>query len=102
MSDISENLVDVDDLLRGLGEACVRSAGRIEALSNSNALGGAVRYVVPEFKVSVKLSFTKTGEKVTGILFWKKTEGVSTEALSEIQMSIVAVPRDPPPPAVRL
>lgn len=92
MSDISENLVGVDELLQALGDACVRSANRIETISNSERVS-SVRYTVPEFRVKVKLSFTKTGEKVTGILFWKKTEGVSAETLSEIEMNIVAVPR---------
>jgi hypothetical protein len=92
MSEIAENLVDVDKLLKDLGESCVNTARWVEFRSN---LGndGATRYVVPEFKVSVKLSFTKTGETVKGILFWKKSEGSTSEALSEIQMSIVAVPR---------
>jgi hypothetical protein len=92
MSDISENLVGVDELLQTLGDACVRSASRIEAISDS-ARVGSVRYTVPEFRVKVKLSFTKTGGNVTGILFWKKSEGFSSESLSEIEMNIVAVPR---------
>ena len=92
MNEISENLVGVDELLQTLGDACVRSANRIEAISNSERVG-SVRYTVPEFRVKVRLSFTKTGGNVTGILFWKKTEGASAETLSEIEMNIVAVPR---------
>jgi hypothetical protein len=96
-NEITESLVSVDELLQTLGAACIATASRIETVSNSTALGGRMRYVVPAFKVSVRLSFTKTGDSVKGILFWKKTEGVSAEALSQIDMEIVAVPRDAGP-----
>ncbi len=101
-NEIAENLVGVDELLQTLGESCVRTAARIEEISNSSALGASVRYVVPQFRVSVKLSFTKTGETVKGILFWKRSEGASSETLSEIEMNITAVPREPQPPPERI
>lgn len=97
MSDnITENLVGVDELLRTLASSCLDAAKQVEQLSNNPLLNPSVRYVVPSFNVSVKLSFTKTGNEVKGILFWKKSEGDSTEALSSIDMQIVAVPRTPP------
>lgn len=94
MSDnISENLVGVDELLRTLARSCLEAAKEVELLSNSPTLDRAVRYIVPSFNVSVKLSFTKTGNEVKGILFWKRSEGSSSESLSSIDMQIVAVPR---------
>lgn len=97
MSDnISENLVGVDELMRSLARSCLEAAKQVELLSNSPALDRAVRYIVPSFTVSVKLSFTKTGNEVKGILFWKSSEGSSSETLSSIDMQIVAVPRSPP------
>jgi hypothetical protein len=96
MSDnITENLVGVDELLRSLAGSCLAAAQQVEQLSNNPLLDRSVRYIVPSFNVSVKLSFTKTGNEVKGILFWKKSEGDSTEALSSIDMQIVAVPRTP-------
>ena len=96
MSDnISENLVGVDELLRTLDGSCLEAARQVEQLSNHPLLDRSVRYIVPSFNVSVKLSFTKTGNEVKGILFWKKSEGSSSEALSSIDMQIVAVPRTP-------
>ena len=96
MSDnISENLVGVDELLRTLARSCLEAAKDVELLSNNPHLDRAVRYIVPSFTVSVKLSFTKTGNEVKGILFWKHSEGSSSEALSSIDMQIVAVPRSP-------
>ncbi|MBS0444406.1 MAG: hypothetical protein JSR59_00510 [Proteobacteria bacterium] len=96
MSDnITENLVGVDELLRTLAGSCLAAAQQVEQLSNNPLLDRSVRYIVPSFNISVKLSFTKTGNEVKGILFWKKTEGDSTEALSSIDMQIVAVPRTP-------
>ena len=92
MSDISDNLVGVDDLLMSLGQACFATARQLDALNDSERLACKVRYVVPTFKVSVKLSFTKTGDTVKGVLFWKQTEGASRETLSSIDMEIVAVP----------
>ena len=94
MSDISDNLVGVDELLRTLGQACFGAARQIDSLNDSAALGSKMRYVVPSFKVSVKLSFTNTGGTVKGVLFWKKSEGFSSESLSQIDMEIVAVPRE--------
>jgi hypothetical protein len=70
----------------------VRSANRIEAISSSGRVS-SLRYTVPEFRVKVRLSFTNTGEKVTGVLFWKRTEGAGSEVPNEIEMNIVAVPR---------
>ena len=94
MSDnISENLVGVEELLNTLAGSCLKAAQQVEQLSNNPLLDRSVRYVVPSFKVSVKLSFTKTGNEVKGILFWKRSEGESSEALSSIDMEIVAVPR---------
>lgn len=94
MSDnISENLVGVDELLRTLAGSCIETAKHVEQMSNNPLLDPAVRYIVPSFNVSVKLSFTKTGNEVKGILFWKRSEGSSTESLSSIDMQIVAVPR---------
>jgi len=94
MSDnISENLVGVEELLRTLADSCLHAAQHVEQVSNSPKLDHPVRYIVPSFKVSVKLSFTKTGNEVKGILFWKHSEGESSEALSSIDMEIVAVPR---------
>jgi hypothetical protein len=96
MSDnITENLVGVDELLRTLATSCLDAAKQVEQLSNNPLLDRSVRYIVPSFNVSVKLSFTKTGNEVKGILFWKKSEGATTEALSSIDMQIVAVPRTP-------
>jgi hypothetical protein len=98
MSDnISENLVGVDELLRTLANSCLSAAQQVEQASQDEANGSTVRYIVPSFNVSVKLSFTKTGNEVKGILFWKRSEGDTTEALSSIDMQIVAVPRTPPP-----
>lgn len=97
MSDnISENLVGVDELLQTLAKSCLSAAQQVEKSSQSDAPGSSVRYIVPSFNVSVKLSFTKTGNEVKGILFWKRSEGSTTEALSSIDMQIVAVPRTPP------
>ena len=97
MSDnITENLVGVDELLRTLAGSCLAAAQQVEQLSNNPLLDRSVRYMVPSFNLSVKLSFTKTGNEVKGILFWKKSEGDSTEALSSIDMQIVAVPRTQP------
>lgn len=90
---ITENLVGVDELLRTLAGSCLEAAKQVEQLSNNPLLDRSVRYIVPSFNVSVKLSFTKTGNEVKGILFWKHSEGNSTEALSSIDMQIVAVPR---------
>jgi hypothetical protein len=96
MSDnISENLVGVEELLRTLADSCLEAAKHVELISNNPLLDQAVRYIVPSFNVSVKLSFTKTGNEVKGILFWKRSEGSETEALSSIDMQIVAVPRTP-------
>jgi hypothetical protein len=94
MSDnISENLVGVEELLRTLADSCLGAARQVEQLSNSPMLDPAMRYVVPSFKVSVKLSFTKTGNEVKGILFWKRSAGETSEGMSSIDMEIVAVPR---------
>lgn len=96
MSDnISENLVGVEELLKTLADSCIQAAQHVEQVSNSPLLDPAVRYIVPSFNVSVKLSFTKTGNEVKGLLWWKRSEGSSTEALSSIDMQIVAVPRTP-------
>lgn len=93
MSDISDNLVGVDELLRTLGQACFGAARQIDSLNDSAALGSKMRYVVPSFKVSVKLvhQHRRHGQ---GVLFWKKSEGFSSESLSQIDMEIVAVPRE--------
>ena len=91
--DMTENLVGVDELLRTLAGGCLEAAKQVEVLSNNPLLDRSVRYTVPAFRVNVKLSFTKTGSEVKGILFWKQTEGFSSQALSEIEMHIVAVPR---------
>lgn len=93
-TEISETLVPVDDLLLSLSDACIRTANRIEAVTSSSALGGGHRYAVPSFKVTVKMSFTKTGDTVKGVLFWKKSEGFESQSLSEISMDIVALPRN--------
>lgn len=94
-NEIAENLVGVDDLLRTLAHSCMRAAEHIETVSTSPLMNPALRYTVPAFRVNVKLSFTKTGDEVKGVLFWKRSEGFSNEALSEIEMNIVAVPRNP-------
>jgi len=92
--EITENLVGVDELLRTLAGSCLAAARTVEAISNDDPLlNSSVRYAVPAFRVNVKLSFTKTGNEVKGILFWKQSEGVESSALSEIEMQIVAVPR---------
>jgi hypothetical protein len=96
MSDnIAESLVDVDELLKSLAKSCLKAAEQVDLDSNDPTLNRSVRYVVPSFNVSVKLSFTKTGSTVKGILFWKKSEGDRSESLSSIDMQIVAVPRTP-------
>lgn len=92
-TEISETLVPVDDLLLSLSHACIRTAHGIEAITSSSKLSDHHRYMVPSFKVTVKMSFTKTGDTVKGVLFWKKTEGFESQSLSEISMDIVAVPR---------
>lgn len=92
-NEIAENLVGVDELLQTLGQSCLKTATQIEAISNSGLLGSDTRYVVPAFRVNVKLSFTKTGGSVKGLLLWKRSEGFSSESLSEIEMQIVSVPR---------
>lgn len=94
-NEITENLVGVDDLLRTLAQACMETARHVDQVSDDPRLDRPVRYVVPSFRVNVKLSFTKTGNEVKGLLFWKRSEGETSEALSEIEMQIVAVPRTP-------
>jgi hypothetical protein len=93
--EITENLVGVDELLQTLASSCLEVANHVDLVSNSARLDHPVRYTVPAFRVNVKLSFTKTGNEVKGVLFWKQSEGFSSESLSEIEMQIVAVPRAP-------
>ena len=56
-------------------------------------LDRAVRFILPSLNVCVKLSLTQTGNEGKGILFWKRSEGSSSESLNSIDMQIAAVPR---------
>lgn len=95
-SEITDNLIGVDELLKTLARSCLQAALEVEKVATEIGPDGRnllpVRYVVPQFTVNVKLSFTRTGSEVKGLLFWKRSEGETAESLSHIEMQIVAVP----------
>jgi hypothetical protein len=93
MADIADSVVGVDELLRTLSDACIRSAHLIEITSARSANSGGVKYVVPQMRISVKLSLSTSGGTVKGVLFTKKSEGFAAESLSQIDIDIAAVPQ---------
>lgn len=95
-NEITDNLIPVDVLLKSLAGSCLQAAHEVSSQSATLGPDGRgllpVRYVVPSFTVNVKLSFTRSGSEVKGLLFWKRSEGETHETLSNIEMQIVAVP----------
>ncbi|MBI1397786.1 MAG: hypothetical protein GC151_17580 [Betaproteobacteria bacterium] len=95
-ADRAETELSLDEILKQLTDACTTSARQLQiAMEQPEWRDSPVIYTIPGMKVNVKVGLTATKERVKGILWWRTQQGTTTEALSQIEMDIVAVPRTP-------
>lgn len=97
--DRAEMELSLDDILRQLTDACTASARQLQrTMAQPEWRDSPVTYTIPSMKVNMKVALTASKQNVKGILWWRTQQGVTSEALSQIEMELVAIPRALPPP----
>jgi len=89
----AETEINLSELLQMMTSACTASARKLQDdMAQGPWRDSPVIYTIPTMKVSMKVSLTSTKEQVKGILFWKSSQGSTSESLSQIELEIVAIP----------
>jgi hypothetical protein len=92
----AESEVEISDLLKNMTGACTESARLLSRqMADSSRWESDIPcvYTIPKMSLSVKLGLSFSKAKVKGIFFSKSTTESSVQALSTINLDIVAVPR---------
>lgn len=94
--DKAEMALALDDILGQLTTACASSAQALQQrMSEEPWASSPVIYTIPSMRVSMKVALTATKENVKGILWWRTQQGETTQSVSQIDLEIVAIPRQP-------
>ena len=94
----AENEIEISDLLKNMTGACTESARLLNRqMADADKWESEIPcvYTIPKMSLSVRLALSCSKAKVKGIFTKSSTES-SVQALSTIDLEIVAVPRSAP------
>ncbi len=93
-ADQAQSQVQLSALLKGMTVACTDSADQLrQTMQKPEWQAHPMYYTIPKMKVSMKVALSYSQNEVKGILWWRSQEGSKVDSMSNIEMEIVAIPR---------
>jgi hypothetical protein len=93
-ADQAQSQVRLSELLKGLTVACTDSADQLrQTMQRPEWQAQPMYYAIPKMTVSMKVALSYSQSEIKGILWWRSQEGSNVNSMSNIEMEIVAIPR---------